>query len=403
MFNIIIKSKVQMDPSDVLRARQETPATQKIIHFNNAGASLMPQPVLNSITDYLQLESEIGGYEAAAKSEDIIESVYESICSLINAEHDEIAIIENATRAWDMAFYSIPFKKGDRILTAQAEYGSNYLGFLQVARRSGVKIDVIPNDIQGQLSVEVLENLIDDDVKLISVTHVPTNGGLVNPAEEIGKIAKENNILYQLDACQSVGQMPIDVEKIGCDILSATGRKFLRGPRGTGFLYVNKKIIEDLEPPFIDLHAAEWVSKNEYVVRSDAKRFENWESYVAGKFGLGKAIDYAMNWGLESIWARIRKLANLLREELSQNNSITLHDVGKEKCGIVTFDVQGKDLKELRDQLIKQGINVAVSSKMSTLLDMENRTLESLIRTSIHYYNTEEEISKFCSTIKSLS
>lgn len=391
-----------MDYQDVDQARLETPGCKNVIHFNNAGASLMPQPVLNAVTGYLHSESEIGGYEIAARSEDKIQSVYNSIASLINANHEEIAIIENATRAWDMAFYSIPFEKGDRILTAQSEYGSNYLAFLQAVKRYGVKIEVIPNDNHGQLSVEGLQQRIDHRVKLISVTHIPTNSGLINPAAEIGKIANENDILYQLDACQSVGQMPIDVAKIGCDILSATGRKYLRGPRGTGFLYVKKKIIEELEPPFIDLQAAEWVSKNEYTIRSDAKRFENWESYVAGKFGLGEAIDYAMNWGLDKTWARVQKLGDLLREELSKTNFVNVQDIGNEKCGIVTFSVKGKDHKILKEKLIENSVNVSLSTKSSTLIDMEERNLDSVIRASVHYYNTEEEIQKFLSLLKSI-
>ena len=234
---------------DIERARSETPGCKHVIHFNNAGAALMPQPVLDSVNQYFQLEATTGGYEAAEQSHEKIEQVYDQVAGLVNGRSHEIALIENATRAWDMAFYAIPFQPGDRILTAKASYASNYIAFLQMARQKGVVIDVIPNDEYGQLSLPALENMLDERVKLIAVTHIPTNGGLVNPAAAAGKIANDAGVLYLLDACQSVGQLPVDVKAIGCDMLSATGRKWLRGPRGTGFLYVREAILEQLEPP----------------------------------------------------------------------------------------------------------------------------------------------------------
>ena len=384
---------------NLARARRETPGCANVIHFNNAGASLMPQPVLDAVVNHLQLEAAIGGYEAKNRELEAVERVYEAAARLINCTPDEIAFIENATRAWDMAFYAIPFQPGDRILTAKSEYSSNYIAYLQVAQKTGAVVEVIPNDEHGQTSVDELSNMIDERVKLISITHVPTQGGLVNPAAAIGRVAREAGVLYLLDACQSVGQMPIDVKEIGCDILSATGRKYLRGPRGTGFLYVKRELIEQLEPPFLDLHAATWVADDRYEIRTDARRFENWEMYYAGKVGLGVAINYAMDWGLSTIWTRVRRLAEQLRSQLIALGSVTIHDLGAERCGIVTFNVERISAAEVQRQLAELRINVSVALEESSRLDLGERQLPQLVRASVHYYNSEEEVERFCDAV----
>jgi cysteine desulfurase / selenocysteine lyase len=363
----------------------------------------MPQSVLESVIAHLQLESQIGGYEAAQAKHDVIEHTYDALASLLNCNREEIAIIENATRAWDMAFYSINFKAGDRILTAVSEYASNYISYLQIARKTGAEVVVIPNDEYGQVSTDALSRMIDERVKLISITHVPTNGGLVNPAAEIGRIAREAKILYLLDACQSVGQMPLDVQEIGCGMLSATGRKYLRGPRGTGFLYVRREIIEQLEPPFLDLHAADWTAQNQFTIRDDARRFENWETNYAGKIGLGVAADYALSFGLEEIEQRVKMLAERLREQLSIIDGVIVRDLGKERCGIVTFTMEGRDPLDIRHLLNAQKINIWSTSIESTRIDMEQRHIESVVRASVHYYNTEGEIARFCAALKALA
>lgn len=389
-------------PFDIQRAREDTPGCHNVLHFNNAGAALMPQPVLDATIGHIQLEAQIGGYEAAGKKREQLEHTYDAIATLINCSREEVAIIENATRAWDMAFYSIPFSPGDRILTSMAEYASNYIAFLQVAQKTGAVVEAIPNDQYGQISIEKLREAIDERVKLIAITHVPTGGGLVNPAAEVGKVAREANIPYLLDACQSVGQMPIDVEKIGCDMLSATGRKYLRGPRGTGFLYVRKSLLERLDPPLLDLHAAEWVTRDRYVIRDDARRFETWETNYAGKIGLGVAVDYALQQGLDTTWRRIKNLAYTLRTRLSPLPGVIVHDRGVTQCGIVTFSVEGQEPAEIKRQLSAHAINAWTSERGSTRLDMEARGLTSLVRASVHYYNTEEEIERFCATLETI-
>jgi len=387
---------------DLERARRDTPGCEHVLHLNNAGASLPPRQVLDAVIAHLDLEARIGGYEAAERAQAAVERVYDAAASLLRCARDEIAVVENATRAWDMAFYSFRFERGDRILTGMAEYASNYIAYLQVTQRSGAAIEVVPSDETGQISVEALRRSIDGRVKLIALTHVPTNGGLVNPAAAVGRVAREAGIPYLLDACQSVGQMPIDVGAIGCDMLSATGRKYLRGPRGTGLLYVRRAMLERLEPPFLDLHAATWVARDRFEIRADARRFENWETYYAGKIGLGVAIDYALGWELCAIRERVYGLAEGLRARLSALPGVTVRDLGAERCGIVTFTVARKTGTEVQKGLAARAINVSTSSPSGTRLDMEARGLAQVVRASVHYYNSEEEIGRFCDELRGL-
>jgi selenocysteine lyase/cysteine desulfurase len=384
---------------DVHRARRETPGCETVLHFNNAGSSLMPALVLDAQIEHLRLEASIGGYEAADAARESTERVYHAAAELIGANPAEIAVIENATRAWDMAFYSIPFQPGDRILTAMAEYASNYIAYLQIAQRTGASVEAVPNDEHGQLSIEHLQAMIDDRVKLIAITHVPTNGGLVNPAAEIGCVARQAGVLYLVDACQSVGQLPVNVDEIGCDMLSTTGRKYLRGPRGTGFLYVRESVLTTLEPIMLDLHAAQWTDRDRFTIRDDARRFENWETNYAAKIGLGVAIDYALGWGIEAIWDRVQRLAAELRAGLDAIPGVKVRDIGQFQCGIVTFTIDGAELSKVKLRLAQQAINVTVSRTPSTRLDMEDRELTQLVRASVHYYNSEEEVARFLDAV----
>lgn len=388
---------------DLARARADTPATARLLHFNNAGAGLMPTPVLETVIAHLQLEAEIGGYEAADAASERLERVYDSLAVLLGCTREEVALVENATVAWQLAFHSLRLGAGDRILTGQAEYASNYLGFLQAARSRGVEVAVAPSGEDGALSVPALERMIDPRVKLIAITHVPTNGGLVNPAAAVGRVARARGIPFLLDACQSAGQLPLDVDEIGCDMLSATGRKYLRGPRGTGFLYIRRQLLEGVEPPFIDLHGAHWVAPDRYELRPDARRFENWESYVAGQLGLGAAVDYALGWGLHAIAARVVALADALRVRLAGIPGVTLRDIGRERCGIVSFTLEGMPASAAVASLRRQRINVSASSPSSTLLDALARGLPDLVRASVHYYNSEEEVERFVAAIAELA
>ncbi|WP_073250022.1 aminotransferase class V-fold PLP-dependent enzyme [Shimia gijangensis] len=385
---------------DINKVRLDTPSCEKVLHFNNAGSSLMPTPVFSALQRVLRDENEVGGYEAERRAQGDLQAFYTEFAGLLNADPDEIAFVENATRAWDMAFYGLHLEPGDRVITHGSEYASNYLALLQQSRRLGFEIDLVPSDEFGQIDVDALDGMIGPKTKLVAITHVPTQGGLVNPAAEVGKIARKHGILYLLDACQSVGQINVDVAEIGCDILSGTGRKFLRGPRGTGFLYVRKGIIDQIDPPFIDLLSANWTEANNFAFVDGAKRFENWESYVAGRVGLMEAVRYARKIGLSNIETRVAMLAQDLRDALEGIKGVSVHDLGQQKCGIVTFTKAGAEPAAVEERLRADGINVSVSAMPYARLDLEPRGLMSMTRASVHYFNTQDEIARFVEAVK---
>lgn len=363
----------------------------------------MPLPVLDAMTTYLRREAEIGGYEAGFEASAELDAAYDSVARLIGARREEIALTENATVAWQMAFYSLPWKEGDRILTTRAEYAANFVAFLQVARRTRARVEVVPDHPDGLVDLEALERMIDGRVKLIAVTWVPTNGGLINPVADIGRIARAHGIRYLVDACQVVGQLPVDVGEVGCDMLSATGRKFLRGPRGTGFLYVRREVLPELEPPMIDHFAAPWVEPDRFALREDARRFETWESNYAARLGLKVAVDYAMAVGLEAIRARCRSLSGELRSALGEIPGVRIYDLGKDPAAIVSFTVGNHDPLKINRRLFDARIHVTTSRPSVTLLDSLARGLPTLLRASPHYYNTSLEVAAFAEAIRQLA
>ncbi|MEO8557720.1 MAG: aminotransferase class V-fold PLP-dependent enzyme [Rhodospirillales bacterium] len=387
---------------DIAKLRAGTPGCRHVLHLNNAGAALPTARTLQVVQDHLVLEAEIGGYEAHDRNLAGMEHFYDAVARLLNCSAEEVAFIENATRAWDMAFYSLKFSADDRILTSVAEYASNFIAFLQIARKTGAVIEVVPDDVHGQIDVAALERMIDARAKLIAITHVPSQGGLVQPAGAVGKIAKAAGVPFLLDACQSAGQIPLDVNALGCDMLSGTRRKYLRGPRGTGFLYVRKALLDKLEPPFLDLHAAEWTGLRDFKMRADARRFENWECFYAGKLGLGVAIDQYLTLGQQAASQRIFALAAELRSGLAAVPGVTVQDRGIERCGIVTFTKNGITPLAMRDALRAQRINTSVSPGNYARRDLGPRGLESVLRASIHYYNSEDEIERFCAAVAKL-
>jgi selenocysteine lyase/cysteine desulfurase len=380
--------------SDLARWRAETPGCERLVHLNNAGAALAPRPVRDAIDAHLDLEERLGGYEAAEAQTAPIQEAYEGVARLLGARARNIALLQNSTIAFAQALSAFDFGPGDVLLTSRADYASNQIMYLSLARRRGVEIVRAPDAPEGGVDAdEVLRLVSRRRPALVALTWVPTNSGLVQPVEDVGRICQEAGVPYLVDACQAVGQMPVDVRRIGCDYLAATSRKFLRGPRGIGFLYVSDQRLEaGAHPLLIDMHGATWVEADAFDLTPDARRFESWEFAHALVLGLGAAATYALDVGLANARDRARELAAYARTRLAMVPGVRVLDRGPELCAIVTAAVAGRDAKEIKLALRQRGINTSSPEREDAVIDMDEKQASSALRISPHYYNTKEEI-----------
>ena len=379
---------------DIPRLRTETPGTRHCIHLNNAGAALMPDPVLTVVREHLDLEARLGGYEAHDARLEAIEAVYTELGMLLQTRPHGLALTEHATAAFAAALSAIPFRTGDVILTTRHDYVSNQIQYLSLARRQGVEVVRAPDGPGGGVDVQAMAELIHRrSPRLVAVSHIPTNSGLVQDVGAIGRVCREREAWFLIDACQSVGQMPVHPEALGADFLSGTARKFLRGPRGAGFLWVSDRALEEgLEPLFPDLRGADWVAGDLYQPAPDARRFESWEFAWALVLGMGEAARYARSLGLEVIRERSWALADRLREGLREQGGVRVLDHGPTRCAIVTVAVSGWSPDQLVQHLRRQRIHTSSLDFGSGVLDFGDKGVDGALRISPHYYNTEEEV-----------
>lgn len=393
---------------DVDSLRADTPGCTNVIHLNNAGSALPPAVVTDTVVAHLRREEQIGGYEAHAEAADRVTAVTESVATLVGARPDQIALVESATSAWDRAFlamaFSGVFSDGGRILVSSSEYASNVIPFLQLAQSWNCEVEFIPDDAHGLLDVSALRQMLSAPTALVAINHCPSQNGLINDAAAVGAAIRESgsDAYYLVDACQSVGQLPVDVTEIGADFLSATGRKFLRGPRGTGFLYASDRALTSLEPLPLDLHSATWTSQG-YVMQPGARHFESWEKSYAGLLGLGAAVDYALACGIDELRARISYLAELTRSALTEIPAVRVRDRGGDpsvRSGIVTFTVDDVPAADVVQHIRAAGINVSLSTPDYARVDFETHGIEGLVRVSPHAYNTEDEVDRLVTSLR---
>lgn len=388
---------------DVDKVRADTPACAEIVHLNNCGASLPPTPVVDAMFDYLRFEASAGGYEAVEDRAADLERVYGAGSRVLGCRPDELAFVSGSAEAWWRAFLSVPLVAGDRVLLGRTEYIANGLALMQAAER-GVLVEIVPDDSTGQIDLEALEAMLDERVKAVCLTMVAMANGLVNPAAEVGRLVKQVGAYFIVDACQAVGQLPVNVDDLSCDFLSFTGRKFVRGPRGTGMLYVRSSVMPHLEAPtFIDGRSAKWLPDMTYELKPTAQRFELAEIPYGAKVGLGVALDYAHQLGLDAIETRIGDLARHARTELKNRGGVSVTDTGVRQCGIVTFTVEGHAPAEVVAHLRRADINTGNPGAVASRLDLEGRGVEEVVRLGIHYYNTLDELDRFLAELDMLT
>ena len=382
------------DLMDVSRMRAETPGCAHLAHLNNAGAGLMPDPVIKAVRGHLDLEASIGGYEAAEQASPEIEAAYEAVGQLVGVSARQVAFTENATASYVQALSSIPFERDDVLLATRNDYVSNQIQYLSLCDRLGVKVVRIPDLPEGGVDPEAARSLIEEHrPRLVCATHVPTNSGLVQDVAAVGAACRENETTFLVDACQSVGQIPLSLDEIGADFLSATSRKFLRGPRGAGFLCVSERVLSSgAVPLYPDLRSATWVSANSFEPVGDARRFENWEFAWALVLGTGAAARYALEIGVDQIEARVRQLSDSLRVGLSAIAGASVLDRGEQLCGIVTASFSGSEPRELVLRLREAGVNAWAQGRVDATIDYDEKGVSGALRLSPHAYNTEEEI-----------
>src|SRR6266851_1068997 len=392
-----------MDPL-LKQWREETPGCVNHIHLNNASAGLMPRSVLDAIVSHLNREANLGGYESADDAEAAVSEAYAHISKLLGTQPRNVAVVENSTVAFFQALAAFDFKPGDVIVTSRNDYISNQLAYLSLARRHGVEVRRAADLASGGADPQSVQDLLRDPrVRLLAVTWVPTNSGLMQPVETLGGIAEAAGVAYLVDACQAVGQIPLDVAKLRCDFLSATARKFLRGPRGTGFLYVSDRALQRGDfPLYIDMRGADWVSADSFAPAPDARRFENWEFAYSLVLGLGEAARYALEVGVERGGGRARQLAAELRDKLKAVPGVRVLDRGDHLAAIVTIEVAGWDATELSKLLRIRGINTSASIRAYAVIDMDEKQAASALRLSPDYYNTEAELAAAVGALRSL-
>lgn len=387
---------------DVARARRDTPGCVDHPFLDSCGSSLMPRPVVDEVVGHLRRETEVGGYRAAAERADDLEAGYGLVASLLGCRADQVAFTDSATRSWLGAFDALPLGPGDRILVGEAEYAGNAVPLLMRAEAAGATVEVVPSDEDGSFAPAALKAMLDERVALVSVVHVPTNSGAVADVRRIADAAHEAGALVLLDACQSVGQLRVDLAELDADILTATGRKWLRGPRGTGVLAVRDRARERLRPRLADLHGGTWTGPQEYRLREDARVFEVWEQDVAGRLGLLRAARYLLDLGVAEAEATVADRARDLRAKLAALPGVTVHDHGARLSGIVTFAVDGIEAGAVKAALARQHITVSSSTRSSTLLDMTRRGLEAVVRASPHYFVTSAQIDETVAAVAEL-
>jgi selenocysteine lyase/cysteine desulfurase len=389
---------------DLERVRSETPACADRIHLNNAGAALMPAPVYDAIVKHLSRERELGGYEAADEAQADVDRVYCDVARVVGAQARNIAIVENASVAFTQAVASFDLQPGDRVVTSRVDYVSQQLTLLALKKRLGVEIDIASDLPEGGVDPQSIADLArHPKCRIVAVCWMPTNSGLVQDVRAVGEVCAQLRVPFLLDACQAIGQIPVDVTDLRCDFLTATARKFLRGPRGIGFLFVSDAALDQgLYPVTLDSQGAQWTGPASFDLVPSARRYENWEFAYALVMGLGAAARYALAQDIGACGARASSLAGRLRDSLAAISGCRVLDRGSTTSAIVTATFEGWDSQVLVMRLRELKVNTSATFRRWAWFDMTDKGIEHAVRISPHYYNTDEEIDRFIGIVREI-
>jgi selenocysteine lyase/cysteine desulfurase len=395
---------IAVEAAAVAQWRAETPGCEGRVHLNNAGAALAPAGVLDAVRRHLAREAEIGGYEAAEEAAERIAEVYDAVAELIGASARNVAVVENATAGVALALSSFDLRPGDRIVTSRSDYPSNQIMYMSLGQRFGVETVTAADLPEGGVDPESVRTLVRHPrCRLVALTWVPTNSGLVQAAQEVGEVCAAARVPFLVDACQCVGQMAIDVGRLRCDFLAASARKFMRGPRGIGFLYVSDSALDrGAHPLFADMRGATWTGAGQFRLAPGARRFENWEFPYALVLGMGAAAHYSAAVGAAGT-ARAWRLAAEVRARLASMPWARVLDLGSKRCAIVSVEVRGWDAGALKLRLRERGINTSAANREHGVLDMDAKHATTTLRISPHYYNTEQELDTLLEALSELA
>ena len=388
---------------NIAAERARTPGSFTGHHFNSAGAALLANGTVEAVIDHLRAESLSGGYEAAKHAAPALEAVYARTAELLGARLEEVALVESATAGWQRAVSALRLRPGDRVLAARSSYVSSALHLLSVERDHGVLVELLPNGPDGAVDLEALEAALRaGPAALVTAAHVPTSSGLVEPAAAIGVLAGAHGVPFLLDATQSLGQLPVDMGAIGCDLLIGTGRKFLRGPRGTGLLAVRRPLLDRLAPEAPDVRGARWTAERSWELVPDAKRFELWEAAHALRLGLGAALTDLSTLGVDTVARHLAALAAALRERLSALPGVHVTDPPAAGGAIVTFVVDGMDASDVQRQLTYRRVHLIAVPAGHGRWDMDHRGLTKVVRASVHVYNDEDDLDALVEAVREI-
>jgi len=363
-------------------------------HLNAAGAALPTDLVLDTVVAHLRLESRLGGYAAAAARHRELQGVYDKVARLLGVLPEDVALVESATVGWQRLLDAMRLAPGSRVLAARSTYVSMALSLLELQRSRGITVDVLACDPSGGVDLDALAEALSRPAAFVTAAHVPTSSGLIEPVARIGALAREAGVPFVLDATQSVGQLPVDAGTFGADAIFGTGRKFLRGPRGTGFLYVSAALRAGLRPLNPDVRSALWRSSAGYELSDAARRFETWEASHALRLGLGAALEELEEIGIDAVASRIGALAQALRDRLTTIPGVELADPpAATGSGIVTFVVAGEDPRDTLSRLAAAQIHALAVPATHGQWDLGHRGRSRVVRASVHVYNDETDLA----------